>query len=157
MKKVTTNACARERKPRITYSEELLSNILDRVALGESLVAVCNGDDMPSRKAFFDWVGKDASIKNRYEVAIAMRADVLAEDILSIADDGERDSYIDEDGVTRTNQEVIARSRLRVDARKWLAGKMAPKKYGEKLELAGDPKAPLMINEVRRLIIDPKM
>lgn len=93
----------------------------------------------------------------QYTRAREAQADKMAEDILGIADDGERDTYIDEDGVTRINQEVIARSRLRVDARKWLAGKMAPKRYGEKLELAGDPKAPFIINEVRRLIIDPKM
>lgn len=85
---------------------------------------------------------------DQYACARAAQADKMAEDILSIADDGEQDTYIDEDGIARTNQEVIARSRLRVDARKWLASKMAPKKYGEKLEFAGDKDNPLAINLV---------
>lgn len=70
----------------------------------------------------------------QYARAREAQADKFAEDIISIADDGARDTYIDENGNTRTDQDVIARSRLRVDARKWLASKMAPKKYGERTE-----------------------
>lgn len=70
----------------------------------------------------------------QYARAREAQADKLADDILAIADDGQRDTYIDSDGNERTDQDVIARSRLRVDARKWLASKMAPKKYGDKTE-----------------------
>jgi len=71
----------------------------------------------------------------QYARAREAQADKLAEDILAIADDGTSDVYLDADGNERTNQDVIARSRLRVDARKWLASKMAPKKYGDKLDV----------------------
>lgn len=63
----------------------------------------------------------------------------MAEEILEIADDGSQDTEEIEisEGVTstRTNAEVIQRSRLRVDTRKWLMSKLAPKKYGDKLGL----------------------
>lgn len=72
---------------------------------------------------------------DQYARARESQADKMAEDILQIADDGLNDTYTDDSGNDRTNQDVIARSRLRVDARKWLASKMAPKKYGEKLDL----------------------
>ena len=138
-KKVTNNARARERKPRIVYSENVLDLILDRVAAGEALSRVCgSSDDMPTRKSFFEWVAKDPAIKAKYEFAIQLRADGLADDILQIADDGLNDTYRDEDGNTRTDQDVIARSKLRVDARKWLASKMAPKKYGDKLDITAN-------------------
>lgn len=137
-KKVTNNARARERKPRIVYSEDVLDLILDRVAAGEALSRVCNSPDMPTRKSFFEWVEKDPSIKIKYEFAIQLRADGLADDILQIADDGLNDTYQDDAGNTRTDQDVIARSRLRVDARKWLASKMAPKKYGDKLDITAN-------------------
>ena len=45
------------------------------------------------------------------------------------------DTYMDADGNVKTDNEVIQRSKLRVDTRKWLASKMAPKKYGDKLGL----------------------
>lgn len=133
--KVTTTRARAKNKPSIAYSDGLLASILDRVANGESLSSVCDADDMPSRKSFFQWVKENPEIQAQYEFAIQMRADKLAEDILAIADDGMSDTYTDENGNERTNQEVIARSRLRVDARKWLAGKMAPKKYGDKLDV----------------------
>lgn len=75
----------------------------------------------------------DPSRSEQYARAREAQADKLAEDILSIADDGSNDTYQTEDGAA-TNHDVIARSRLRVDARKWLASKMAPKKYGDKIE-----------------------
>lgn len=65
------------------------------------------------------------------------QADLLAEQILQIADDGTNDTQTDDEGRVRVDQDVIARSRLRVDARKWLASKMAPKKYGDKIEHTG--------------------
>lgn len=45
--------------------------------------------------------------------------------------------------------EDAALGRLKFDARKWTASKLLPKKYGDKLELSGDPQSPLAINIVR--------
>lgn len=73
------------------------------------------------------------------------RADKLFEDLIKIADYGVNDTYTDEEGNTRTDHDVIARSRLRVDTRKWVISKMVPKKYGDKLELSGDAGAPLVV------------
>lgn len=133
--KVTSNAHARERKPRIVFSAELLATILDRVAGGEPLSKVCNSPDMPTRKAFLEWVAKDPSIREQYEFAMQMRADLYADEIISIADDGLNDTYLDDEGNARTNADVVARSKLRVDARKWYASKLAPKKYGERQQV----------------------
>lgn len=85
------------------------------------------------------YIDDDSGRTEQYARARESQADKMAEDILQIADDGKNDTYIDEDGNTRTDQDVVARSRLRIDARKWLASKMAPKKYGERLqtELSG--------------------
>lgn len=131
--KVTTTR-ARKIKRKTGFSHDLLELILDRVANGESLSSICDAEDMPTRKTFFQWVKENPGIQAQYEFAIQMRADKLAEDILAIADDGTGDTYTDADGNERTNHDVVARSRLRVDARKWLASKMAPKKYGERIQ-----------------------
>ncbi len=86
-----------------------------------------------SKGTLITWLG---NYPDQYARAREAQADKLAEDILAIADDGRNDTYQTEDG-EQTNHDVIARSRLRVDARKWLASKMAPKKYGEKLAVGG--------------------
>jgi len=67
----------------------------------------------------------------RYEQAKEESADALADEMLDIADDSERD-YTEEG---RVNTEHVQRARLRVDTRKWIASKLKPKKYGDKLDL----------------------
>lgn len=144
-RKVTTIAPARAIKPRITFSEELISTIFNRVSSGESINKICSTPDMPSRKSFFDWVDKDKEIQRRYEMALLARTDFYADEIIEIADDSSRDTYIDAEGNERTDTEVVARSKLRMDARKWYVSKMNPKKYGDKLELSGNSDSPLVI------------
>jgi hypothetical protein len=72
---------------------------------------------------------------NQYRRAREAQADSLVDDILSIADDA-RNDWMKRNGENATgyqeNGEALRRSALRIDARKWLAGKMAPKKYGDK-------------------------
>jgi hypothetical protein len=58
----------------------------------------------------------------------------MFEDILSIVDENTADVTILEDGREVVNNDVINRARLRMDARKWMLGKMHPKKYGEKVQ-----------------------
>jgi hypothetical protein len=60
------------------------------------------------------------------------QAEFMAEDILDIADDDSKDIKYDEDGNESCNAEFVARSRLRIDTRKWLASKLAPKIYGDR-------------------------
>lgn len=119
------------------YSEELALAICERMAEGESLRTICKDDDMPCLKTAMLWLsdGKHPEFLQHYVRAREIQADTMAEDILNIADNGLNDSQVDDDGKVFINQDVIARSRLRVDARKWLASKLAPKKYGDKLDL----------------------
>jgi hypothetical protein len=72
----------------------------------------------------------------------------LAEETLDIADDGRNDWMERNDPKNQGyefNGEHVQRSRLRVDARKWFAAKVAPKKYGEKVqqELSGPDGGPI--------------
>ncbi|OWT68078.1 MULTISPECIES: terminase small subunit protein [unclassified Achromobacter] len=120
-----------------TFTQEIGDTICARLADGESLRRICQDEDMPDKSTVMRWLAQDENLRDQYARAREAQADRLAEEILEIADDGRNDTYTDEDGNERTNQEVVARSRLRVDARKWLASKMAPKKYGDKVELSG--------------------
>lgn len=150
-KKVTSNAHTREKKvkPRVVKTEAILEKIFDRVADGESLNKICSEAGMPARKSFFAWVADDSSILRRYEFAMLMRADTFAEETLEIADDSGFDWKYGKDQEVIIDGDAIQRARLRVDARKWYASKLNPKKYGDKVtneHQGGDPDKPINHN-----------
>lgn len=140
------------------FSQELVDLICDRISNGESLRKICRDDEMPNFVTIFRWLDKYPAFCKQYTRAREIQADTMAEEILEIADDGKQDVYIDGDGKERVDNEVIARSRLRVDARKWLASKMAPKKYGERVaqEISGpDGGSVEVLSKIERVIVDP--
>lgn len=116
------------------YSQELADLICEALAEGHSLRKICQSDDFPNKGTVFRWLATNKAFSDQYARAREAQADCLFDDILAIADDGANDSYTDDEGRTRTDFDVIARSKLRVDARKWMAGKLRPKVYGDKLQ-----------------------
>lgn len=119
------------------YSETLADEICQRVAGGRSLKSVCLDDDMPSMASVFKWIGEKDGFSEKYRVAMEARSDVVFEEILEIADEH--------------NMDDVNRARLRVDARKWVAARLAPKKYGDKIqaEHTGADGGPLTVQVLR--------
>lgn len=123
-----------------TYTEEMADKICERIADGESLKAICEDEGMPHKSTVFKWLSENDAFSDKYARAREAQADALFDDILSIADDGSNDWMLKNFGEeTRwvENGEAIRRSQLRIDARKWMAGKLRPKKYSEKLQVEG--------------------
>ncbi len=123
------------------YSEEIATIICSCLAEGESLRSICKNEDLPSRETVRNWLKTNEAFLGQYVRAREEQADNFAEEILEIADDATND-FMErkrQDGSTEEvfDKEHVQRSKLRVDARKWLMSKMAPTKYGEKLELGG--------------------
>lgn len=112
---------------------------------------------MPALSTVFKWLSDHQSFSDQYTRARELQAETLVDQIIEIADDGSND-YMEKrtadggfDGY-RENGEVIARSRLRVDARKWVAAKMAPKKYSDKVvqEMVGRDGGPIEVAHTAR-------
>lgn len=121
-----------------SYTQEMGDRICDRLAEGESLRAICRDDAMPAMSTVFKWLAQNADFAEQYARAREEQADALADEIVAIADETEvRAQGEGEDVVITLDPTAIARNRLRVDARKWVAAKLKPKKYGDKLEHAG--------------------
>lgn len=114
------------------YKEKILFEIAFN---GHSLVRICSWEDYPSNVSVYEWLSDDNEFANRYARACEIRADKMADDILTICDSTEDDIIIDSDGNHITNHNVIQRDKLRVDTRKWLLSKLAPKKYGDKIDV----------------------
>ena len=116
------------------YNPEITALICARMSEGESVRSICRDEAMPDKATVFRWLALHAEFRDQYARALDARTDAMAEEILEIADDGTNDTVTDNDGHTITNHDAIARSRLRVDARKWLMARMSPKKYGDRVE-----------------------
>lgn len=93
-----------------------------------------------STRTVYDWIVEDfEGFGQRYTRAKQIQADLAVEDAYDIADDTSKDTVLDEWGNPRENKEWTNRSRLRVDLRKWHASKLAPKVYGDRLDVtSGD-------------------
>lgn len=102
------------------YSPEIAETILERLADGEGLNAICQDDGLPSASAVRYWAATDHDgFAVRYTSARARGLEHIADEIVSIAD-------------TETDPN---KARVRVDARKWVLSKLNPKVYGDKLDL----------------------
>lgn len=114
---------------------ELLEVILAGISTGKSARAMCVEAGI-SQRVLWNWLAADEELMRQYLRAKELCIDAYAEEIIEISDDGSRDIYIDDKGREVVNREVIARAQLRIDARKWYAARLAPKKYGEKASSA---------------------
>jgi hypothetical protein len=90
----------------------------------------------------------DAALAHEYARAREDLHEVIAAEIVAIADQPVGST---ESGATDTG--AVQKQRLQVDTRKWLLSKLAPKKWGDKLELSGDQQHPLAIQTIERVIV----
>lgn len=123
------------RSPPIKFSQSLADALCEKLANGTSLRTICNADDFPAVGSVFRWLAENPEFREQYARAREAQADTLADEILDIADDGGNDWMEREEGFKEYNGDSVQRARLRVDARKWIAAKLLPKKYGERQEI----------------------
>ena len=127
------------------YSIQLAEEICDRISTGEPLVRICKEEDKPNVVTVYRWLSRFPEFSNMYARAKDQAADTLAEEIQDLADQMPMEKT-DKDGNTSFDSAYIQWMRLRVDARKWVAAKLKPRKYGDRVELTGDKDNPLHIN-----------
>lgn len=139
------------------YGPEVTLEICRLIAEGEALRSICKRDGMPVRSAVHQWLLEHAEFAKQYETAQSLRADSLFDECLEIADDSSRDTVTKTraDGTTYEGFDFdhIARSRLRVDTRKWVCARMVPKKYGDRVlnEITGKDGGPIDHRDVSSL------
>jgi hypothetical protein len=143
----TQPAAAKPRKPGrpSTYNDKVATAICERIAGGESLHKVVETDGMPAEGTVYRWLNENAEFREQYTRARERAADRFAAEILEIAD-----------SVVPRNMLAIEKARIRIDARKWSAGKMAPKKYSDKFrqEITGADGGPLVVRKASEMTDD---
>jgi len=113
------------------YSPAVADYICARLADGETLTAICRTRGLPSRQAVHRWRMRNDAFNDAYMRAREIGMESMSDDMLTIADDDTADTLPD----GSPNHANIGRARLQVDTRKFLLAKLAPKVYGDRVEV----------------------
>lgn len=104
------------------FSQEVADAICEGIADGKSLRSICNSEEMPNKSTVFRWLASNKEFSDQYERAREAQGDSFFDDIAFISDQDDLEAN---------------EKRVRIDARKWMAGKLRPKRYGDKVALVG--------------------
>lgn len=128
-------AKSKEKKTYKNHTDEekikILNDIIIQIKLENKSVRGVFSDDNESkpeinRDTFYEWLKQFTEISDQYARACEDRAESIFEEILNITDKAMIDMV------------EVQQARLKVDARKWMLGKMMPKKYGDKIDISAD-------------------
>ncbi|ENS9609684.1 hypothetical protein GHA29_002198, partial [Neisseria gonorrhoeae] len=100
------------------YTKDMADKICEKIANGRSLRSICAEDGVPPMKTIYRWLEANEEFRHQYARAREKQADYFAEEIIEIADSAQAESA------------AVSKAKLQIDARKWAASKIAPKKYG---------------------------
>jgi hypothetical protein len=109
--KRTTGA---SRRTRIPYGESVADRLLEHIIAGGSLLSFCSLEGNPNKSSDLRWLREKPVFRAQYARAREMQRDHLLDEMIHIAD---------------TDPDA-RRARVRIEARKWLVGRLMPKKYG---------------------------
>lgn len=98
------------------YSDDLAESILSRLVEGESMVQICKDEQMPGLRTVMRWAAENDDFGTEYARAREAQAEHMDELILSAAKDAGKDPQA---------------ARVQIEAYKWRASKLAPKKFGD--------------------------
>lgn len=126
------------------YDPVLAAEICTRISCGESLRQICMDPRMPVQSTVYLWLLQNKQFSENYARARDEQADTLADEIQAIADEPPAE-IVDDKGVSRTDSGWVTWQKNRIDARKWIASKLKPKKYGDRQIVAGDAENPLEV------------
>ena len=122
----------------LKLTPQVFENICSRLAEGRSLRSICRDKDIPVEpQTVRQKLGKTPDMYAQYAYARDLGLDSMAEEMLDVAHDGSND-WMEKEGkngtYTALNGEHVQRSRLRCDSMKWYVSKLAPKRYGDRIQ-----------------------
>lgn len=116
--------------------EERFEQVCIKIESGMSLRTIFSEYNPPmSNTLFYRLIKENKDLNERYARAKEIYAANIFDEIIEISDESNADIEISEEGKMYINGEAVQRSRLKIDARKWVLSKLEPKKYGDKLDI----------------------
>ena len=130
-----------------SFTQHIADIICIRISEGESLKSITQDEAMPDRATVYRWLAADTAFCDMYARAREDQADTLADEIMAIADETpDLNPILDKHGALieiQLHSAYLQWQKQRIDARKWTAMKLKPRKYGDRMQVAGDPESPL--------------
>jgi hypothetical protein len=122
------------------YTPELAEHICELLATNDTgLSELCRThDELPDEGTIRRWMYRNPDFRSSYMRARIAQVDLLAEKSLDVANNDANDTTINAQGDTVGLSVTVARDRLKLDTRRWLASKLMPKLYGNEIELANE-------------------
>lgn len=136
---------------------EIVSQICDRIIAGESVASIWRSEEPPSIswRTFYRWLADDSDLAAQVAKAEEQACAALHDRMVDVA----REPRIGEIVTSGTRDgkpfeetryvDAVERSKLEVHALQWTLARRMPKKYGDKLTLAGDADNPIAITDAR--------
>lgn len=140
-------AAAKPRPSKYKNKADICALVLSGMRGGLSTFKACEAAGVP-HSTFLLWMKDDAELANSYARAREDLIERIANEVIELSD---ADVGLQPDG--KKDWAAVQKHKLQVDTRKWLLSKLAPKKYGDKLELTGDPDRPLAIQKIERVVV----
>lgn len=125
----------------------IAQQVFEQMRNGLSALKACKAVGL-NQSTFNDWMNADKGLAAEYARAREDLQELMASDVLEIADSP---PMLTEHGSVDSGS--VADKRLRIDSRKWLLSKLAPKKWGDKMTLSGDAENPLTVERIERVIV----
>ncbi len=157
------------------FTPELGEFICDLISEGKSLNSICATlEEVPHIRTVLRWVldgevNKTPELANfttSYTRAMEIRAEVLAGEVIDIADYKGSDFKTDANGVLIfddagnpiIDHDNIQRAKLQIETRLKYIAFLKPKKYGNKntTEIVGDPNRPIELKTITIEFVEPK-
>lgn len=138
------------------YTPEIAQQICDLLSEGIPLREICRTEGFPAWRTVYDWMVRDdaavaagggaglsASIARAREIGY----DAIAQECLIIADTPHvgKKVYSSGEGVTVTEEDMLGHRKLQIETRLKLLAKWDPKRFGDRVQLAGDADSPIKI------------
>jgi hypothetical protein len=114
------------------YSNELADKICYRISTSKDGIHKISEEFNLDPWTVFNWKHEHEYFSHNYARAKELQAEFLKQQIIDIADNASDDLEFDKLGNEKMNREFVERSKLRVQTRQWLMGRLAPKEYGDK-------------------------
>jgi hypothetical protein len=123
------------------FDTDIASQICVRLANGEALRQICLAEGMPAQSTVYLWLTRHPEFSEMYARAREEQADTLADEIQAIADETpDLNPIYGKNGELiriELHSAYIQWQKNRIDARKWVAAKLKPRKYGDRVAVEG--------------------
>ncbi len=118
----------------LKYTPELGKEICDAISsTNKGTKRLCaKHKHWPCQDTFFTWLKQYPEFSEQYKRAKLCQVELLVDELIDIADDSSQDLVADESGALTYHPERVARSKLRIETRKWIAARLVPRVYGTK-------------------------